>query len=212
MNPNTPDSMMWLGWVYSHSGKPIAARPLINRLLEIDPLTPFNHLSSAAVSFMEGQFIPALQELRVARGMEEGNPILMYWYAKGLAYAQRLGESDELFDMIEKRFPATTWAQLSVFFRYALQKMKIEALQSVTEEFKSLMKSDEIYPIWMAESYALINEKSEAIDWIENGISAGFINYPFFMEYDPFLVNIRGEERFKKLLERVKYEWEHFEV
>jgi hypothetical protein len=27
-----------------------------------------------------------------------------------------------------------------------------------------------------------------------------------------FLANIRGEERFKKLMERVKYEWEHFEV
>jgi len=28
----------------------------------------------------------------------------------------------------------------------------------------------------------------------------------------PFLVNIRGKERFKKLMERVKYEWEHFEA
>jgi hypothetical protein len=28
----------------------------------------------------------------------------------------------------------------------------------------------------------------------------------------PFLVNIRGEERFKKLMQRVKYEWEHFEA
>jgi len=27
----------------------------------------------------------------------------------------------------------------------------------------------------------------------------------------PFLANIRGEERVKKLLERVKLEWEHFE-
>jgi hypothetical protein len=26
------------------------------------------------------------------------------------------------------------------------------------------------------------------------------------------LANIRGEPRFKKLMERVKYEWEHFEV
>jgi hypothetical protein len=29
---------------------------------------------------------------------------------------------------------------------------------------------------------------------------------------DLWLANIRGEERFKKLMERVKYEWEHFEV
>jgi hypothetical protein len=30
-------------------------------------------------------------------------------------------------------------------------------------------------------------------------------------EYDPFFGSIRGEERFKKLMERAKYEWEHFE-
>jgi hypothetical protein len=29
---------------------------------------------------------------------------------------------------------------------------------------------------------------------------------------DPFLANLRGEERFKKLMERVKKEWEEFEV
>jgi hypothetical protein len=31
-------------------------------------------------------------------------------------------------------------------------------------------------------------------------------------EHDPLLKNIRSEERFKKLMERVKYEWENFEV
>ena len=40
----------------------------------------------------------------------------------------------------------------------------------------------------------------------------GFINYPFLNEYDPFLENIRREERFKKLMKRVKHEWENFEV
>ena len=49
-------------------------------------------------------------------------------------------------------------------------------------------------------------------DWVECAIKCGFINYPFLVEYDPFLVNIRGEERFKKLMQRVKYEWEHFEA
>jgi hypothetical protein len=31
-------------------------------------------------------------------------------------------------------------------------------------------------------------------------------------EIDPWLQNIRSEPRFQKLRERVKYEWEHFEV
>lgn len=74
------------------------------------------------------------------------------------------------------------------------------------------MKEDEMFPIWMAESYSLINEKDEAIDWLEHGVKSGFINYPFLMEYDLFLANIRSEERFKKLMEQVKHKWENFEV
>jgi hypothetical protein len=63
----------------------------------------------------------------------------------------------------------------------------------------------------MAGPFALLDEKKEALYWLENAVNQGFINYPFIDKYDPFLANIRGEERFKKLMERVKYEWEHFE-
>jgi hypothetical protein len=58
----------------------------------------------------------------------------------------------------------------------------------------------------------LIGEKNEAIDLLERATKDIFINYPFFSKIDPFLENIRGEERFKKLMEQVKYEWENFEV
>ena len=58
----------------------------------------------------------------------------------------------------------------------------------------------------------VLDAKDEALNWLEHAINIGFINYPFLNEYDPFLENIRGEKRFKKLMERVKYEWEHFEV
>ena len=34
----------------------------------------------------------------------------------------------------------------------------------------------------------------------------------FLATLDPWLANIRGDARFQKLMERVKYEWEHFEV
>jgi disulfide oxidoreductase YuzD len=63
----------------------------------------------------------------------------------------------------------------------------------------------------MADCFSLPGEKERALDWLENPAQRGFVNYPFLKEYDPFLANIRGEPRFKKLMERVKYEWEHFE-
>jgi hypothetical protein len=52
----------------------------------------------------------------------------------------------------------------------------------------------------------------DALNWLEHAVDLGWTNYPNMAVQDPFLENIRGEERFKKLLERVKYEWENFEV
>jgi hypothetical protein len=58
---------------------------------------------------------------------------------------------------------------------------------------------------------ARLGAKEEALDWLENAVSRGFINYPYF-RCDPSLDALRGEERLKKLMDRAKYEWEHFEV
>jgi len=58
----------------------------------------------------------------------------------------------------------------------------------------------------------LLDERDEAMRWLEHAVDRGFINYPLFAELDPFLENIRSEPRFKKLMKRVKHEWENFEV
>jgi hypothetical protein len=50
------------------------------------------------------------------------------------------------------------------------------------------------------------------LDWLEHSANLGMMNYPFMNNHDPFFENLRGEPRFQKLMERVKYEWEHFEV
>ena len=57
----------------------------------------------------------------------------------------------------------------------------------------------------------MVNYKTDALNWLENSINRGMINYPFLIEYDPLLENIRNKEQFKKLMEQVKYEWENFE-
>jgi tetratricopeptide (TPR) repeat protein len=212
IDPNNTDSLSWGSWVYAHSGKISAARPFIGKLLEIDMLNPVNYLFAGLLEVMDGNFDAGLKELNKSHQMVDENPIFQYWIAKGLAYTQNYEEAFKLLNQIEVQSPESVWAQLGSFFKFSLQNKKSEALQSLPEDFKSLAKEDEMFPIWIAESYSLLNEKKEAIDWIEYGVRSGFINYPFLMEYDIFLANIKNEERFKKLMKQVKYEWEHFEV
>jgi TolB-like protein/predicted Zn-dependent protease len=212
IDSNNPDSLAWLSWVYSHSGKASAARPLIDRLLEIDLLNPMVYFFAGLLEVMDGKFDVGLKKLNKGQQMQKENPVIRYWIAKALAYGQNYEEAIKLLDQIQKESPGSVWDVLGSFFKFALQNNKSEALQILSEEYKMMMKEDEMFPIWIAESYSLLNEKNEAIAWLENGVKSGFINYRFIMEYDLFLENIRGEDRFKKLMERVKYDWENFEV
>jgi non-specific serine/threonine protein kinase len=210
--PDDSNFLTWLGWIYGHSGKCEAARSLVRKILELDPLSPKSHMFEGTIKLFEGKFSSAIKSLYKFHQIEPGNPFYRYWYAIANAYNQNIEEAYKIFALIERDTPNTIWSQLSAFFINALKGKKAEALQSVTKETREMFKKDEMFPIWMAESYTLIHEKEEAFNWLEHGISWGFINYPFLNEYDPFLESIRGEPRFKKLMERVKHEWESFEV
>jgi hypothetical protein len=49
-------------------------------------------------------------------------------------------------------------------------------------------------------------------DESDNGSIGETRSFTVLSESDPLLKSIRGTERFKQLLARVKVQWEHFEV
>jgi len=71
-------------------------------------------------------------------------------------------------------------------------------------------KADSENSMYIADFFALLKDNANALFWLENAVKCGWINYPFLNEYDPFLKNIRGDERFQKLMSRVKELWQNF--
>ncbi|HJW13063.1 MAG TPA: protein kinase [Thermoanaerobaculia bacterium] len=57
---------------------------------------------------------------------------------------------------------------------------------------------------------ALLGEKSQALDWLSEAARNGFPCYSFF-ERDPFLESIRGEDRFRRLVEKLKEECDGYQ-
>ena len=135
-----------------------------------------------------------------------------FYHSLFLAYNQRIDEAFLIIDQLVKTNPNTAPTKLALMLKFACQKDKESAFQVMTPDFKETCQRDLSYSHHLVGFYAMLNEKKEAMDWLENAINRGFLNYPFLNEYDPFLENIRGEERFKKLMERVKVEWDNFEV
>jgi hypothetical protein len=159
---------------------------------------------------LEGNFEPALH--RRTLKLFPGMPLAQLAYAFGLVYDGQIGEANHCIDVLERDAAQSVWTQLGQFLRHSLKGDKRQAVESVTDRLRAATKWNEYYPLMMADCFAMIDEKDEAIDWIEEAVKWGCINYPFLNEYDPCLGNVRGEERFKELMVQVKQAWENFEV
>ena len=212
LDPNNADAMLQLARVYASCGQISAASSLVKKLLEIDPLNVITYSLPGYLDILEGKFEEAPESYQKMALMDPHSPVSLLFYAWSLTFAGQNEEAYALIDQLAENAPGTVYASLGLFTKYALQGKKKEALDVVTPQLENAAKGVEYLSRDMAHGYALIDEKEKALDWLENAVARGFIAYPFLNRYDPFLENIRGEERYKKLMERVKYRWENFKV
>jgi Arc/MetJ-type ribon-helix-helix transcriptional regulator len=178
----------------------------------MDPVNPNWRMLRGLIDFFEGHFDIAAEKLRESHAMAPHMPAIQFWYALGLAYSRRFRESLSMLD-IDKGAASSddAFKKMSEFLRAALRGEKDMFSRLQTPDVLRTMKRDLQLSYHAASFCSFLGQPNEALDWLENAINRGFYNSPF-MEVDPFLDNIRGEERFKKLLERAKLELEHFEA
>jgi len=213
INPDEYLALFGLICLYTQiTGKISAAIPLAERLMQIDPLNNMMYVFQMCVYLFDGQFDLALEPGRKYYQIEPENPAGQYWYALLLAYHNNFDEAFSIIDRGVNATPNNAFTKMGLLLKYALQKDKKRTFEVLTPDTLRIAQKAGPMSHMIAQAFALLYEKEEALKWLENAPNYGMINYPLLNEKDPFLQNIRGEERFKKLMERVKYEWEHFEV
>jgi hypothetical protein len=148
--------------------------------------------------------------------MEPGSPYPYVWRQYIFVFNEEHDKVIELVDQFVQNAdiapPGSNWTEWSLFLKYALQGEKKKAFDSVSRKTFEWAWDDPDIPVIWAGHFAVLNDKEKALDWLERGVDRGCINFPLIAEKYPLLENIRGEPRFKKLMERVKHEWENFEV
>lgn len=210
--PNDPDILIMLSYFYLLAGRTSVARPLVNRLLEMDPLTAINYGVRGFLEYSEGHFNEALEWYRKAYELSPESPALRLYYGWNLAANKRTEEALLVLDSLTKDIPQTVLVHLGRFLQYALRDEKDHALAAVTPELIAAGSAVDYIARILAEFYALINAKTEALDWLETDVRLGFINYPYLAKHSPFLISLRSEKRFAQIMEQVKHSWERFEV
>jgi len=210
LDPNESTALMLLAYTYIiDAGMPAAGLPLIERFKNVDPLNPYYYGVLGTRYLFNNQYEFALDQFRKWHEIEPESPPMQYLYAMTLAHAKENEKAFLLVDKGAKATPNNIFTKMGLLLKYGFLKDKERAFREMTPDFQKTCKRDMEASYWVACMLSVLDARKEALDWFENAINRGFINYPA-LEREPFLENIRGEERFKKLMERVKYEWEHF--
>ncbi len=213
LDPNDPDTLGWLGNLLSLCmGRPELGKQYIKRLIEIDPLVAWNYYGASIYYLAKGKLDRALSMIRRAVQMDPEDRNFRFWESWFLASDGRAKEAINIISRNAGESPADRVSLLSTMWQCALQGEKGRAYQVLTKPKRELLWNDPEAPWLMAGCFAQLDEKTEALSWLERAAARGWINYPLFCRIDPFLASIRSEERFQKLMERLKIEWENFKL
>jgi TolB-like protein/tRNA A-37 threonylcarbamoyl transferase component Bud32 len=212
VNPIELNVLRKLAYTYIvNIGKPASALPLMERARQVDPLEPWKYLSQGMLHFYDGQYPAALDQCRRFYEADTASPLSQFFYAWMLVCNEDRDEAFSIIDASAKSTPDNVCTRFGLLLKYGVLKDRKKAFGEMTSDFQRTCKRDPEWSYYVALMLSLLDAKPEALDWLENAVNRGFINYPA-LERTPLLDNLRGEERFKKLLERAKYEWEHFEA
>jgi TolB-like protein/class 3 adenylate cyclase/lipoprotein NlpI len=204
LEPDDPDTLILLGYVYAHAGRNADARALLGRALQLDPLTPLTQGVQGFVSILEGRFTEAVEPYRRCYEMDPESPFAAVCLGWALAYDRRLDEACTVLHEAAVHFPGTSFGSWAGSLAHGLLGESDQAVRAITPALRVAARGSEMFARALADCYALAGEKELALEWLEREIELGMLNYPFLAEHDWFLEGVRDEPRFRALLERVR--------
>jgi TolB-like protein/lipoprotein NlpI len=210
--PGDAEIMIWLALAYTFIGRSNAAKSIINECVRIDPFNPMLDSLIGRNHFYNGRFDLAVDPLVAAYNLNPESEMNKFWKALILFYNNHTGEAYKFINKYTNEPARDSWTHLSILLKYVIKGEKDKLLLTMSHDFVRIHQLDPQSSYLISALYSFLGEKEESLKWLEISVGGGFINYPFINEFDPLLENIRGDERFRKLMQRVKQNWESYEV
>ncbi|HVQ63041.1 MAG TPA: FlgO family outer membrane protein [Terriglobia bacterium] len=212
IEPNNVFVLGELCRMYFVAGKMTEARAVDAQMQALDPLAPIAHIETLALEVLE-----EISERGLEVALQYQRMIPEFAFHRlicvlGLIQRGRLQEALTLAEAAPGEKVPTIAGRQCAFLKYALSGNHADALTAVSETLKAAARRVEWWSLVMADCYALIDKKDEAMDWLSNAIDRGFTNYPFLAKYDKTLARFHGDARFDELIKKAKYELDRFDV
>ena len=207
---NNADTLLLLANCYLISGRVSAARPLIARTLQLDPLTPLTRCMPAFADVMEGKRAAAIEPYEQMSAMDPGNPMARLFYIWALILNERVDAARAVLELFPSEVRDTVPARIADFLvRAAVANGR--AAPPRPPDIDLAATAGDVFPRMLAQGHALAGMPDDAIRCLRVAIDRGFINYPFLAHHDPFFEPIRGLSSFHGLMDLVRDRWEKFE-
>ena len=211
-NPDETAALQILSAVLGILGKKSEALKYSEMVTQIDPLNDRTNLFRGVIRLYSGEYGAAYDLFRDYYQSAPDNPVAQFYFAWVLVYNHRLDEENTIIEQAVRGASGNVMTSLCKMLKYALLNNLQDALAVLTPDTRTTCWRDLEYSHTVGCLLARLDARTEALDWLEHSVDRGFNNYPLLAEIDPFLASIRGEDRFKTLVQRVKSEWENLEV
>jgi hypothetical protein len=128
-----------------------------------------------------------------------------------MVFAGRRQEAIALFETVAADLGESPYGSVSAFLVRALQgdPAAVNDVNPLLEKSAHWVE----YLAWLlADGYALIGRRDDAMRWLREAVDRGFINYPLLAKLDPHLESLRGDADYEALMQQVQRRWQAFDA
>jgi TolB-like protein len=209
LNPNYATAHQWYGELLTRLGRHDEAISEIKRARELDPLSLIINSDMIYILSMARRYDEAIEQGRRTLEMDASwNPahyeITITYAFKGM-YEESLAEAEKALEFSD-RSPEKKEAdkQELAAIRDAYRKLGARGFwqKMLGFEKQDLAKGEEVSSFFMAEIYANLGDKGEALKWLEKAVEERDVEIDLIKVY-PAFDNLRSEPRFQDLLRRI---------
>ena len=210
LRPNNPEVLLALAYCYCLAGRQSSARPLLEDVLQVDPLTPMNYAVRGFMEYLDGRLDLAVDDYRKAFELGRGVPSFSLYYAWTLAHDGQKDEAIKVIELLRTEAGETLLARLGEILHLAMEEDRDGVLAALTPEVQRAAGVVEGFSRLLADCCGLVGARAEAIKWLENDVRLGFFNYPFLASA-PLASTLGDDPQFRAILEQTKFLWTHFD-
>ena len=205
-NPNNAEAHWELGYAYRFAGMLKESVDECEKARQYNPQVKIS--SSALNSYLYlGQYQKFLESLPV-----NDSVYILFYHGLAEYYLNHHDQAATDFDTAYERNSSLLPVQVGKAISYSIRHQNVQGLKLLRQtedmiEERGVSDPEGIYKV--AQAYALLGDKPDALHMLRHSIGDGFFCYPYFM-HDPLLQSLHGEPEFRSLLDQAKARHEQF--